>query len=205
MKDGDVERSPDALVFVISGPSGSGKDQVLAGLKKREARFHFVVTTTSRPPRPGEREGVDYHFVSTTEFKRMIQDDEFIEYAQVYDDLKGVPREQVNCALASGKDVILRVDYQGALTIRSKIPDAVLIFLNAESPAEISRRLNTRQTETSETLQTRLKTLERELAYIPDFDYLVINRTGMLEETIDTVMCIMRAEHCRVRSIRKNK
>ncbi len=205
MKDGELERTPGALVFVISGPSGSGKDQVLAGLKKREACFHFIVTTTSRPPRPGEVEGVDYHFVSTAEFERMIQNDEFIEYARVYDDLKGVPREQVNRALASGMDVFLRVDYQGALTIRSKIPAAVLIFLNAESPAEIGRRLNTRQTETSATLKTRLETLEKELAYIPDFDYLVINRTGKLEETVDTVMCIIRAEHCRVKSRRKNQ
>lgn len=204
MSGDDLGKSFEALIFVLSGPSGSGKDQVLSGLKKRRAPFHFVVTTTSRAPRPGEVEGVDYHFVSHTEFMRMIQNDEFIEYAQVYDDLKGVPREQVRSALASGKDVVLRVDYQGALTIRSKIPEAVLIFLNAESTEELTRRLNLRRTETPETLKTRLETLEKELACIPDFDYLVINRTGKLEEAVDTVLCIIRAEHCRVKARKTN-
>ena len=200
MSGDDLGRSTEALIIVLSGPSGSGKDQVLAGLKKRQTPFHFVVTTTSRPPRPGEVEGVDYHFVSRAEFMRKIENDEFIEYAQVYDDLKGVPREQVRNALTCGKDVILRVDYQGARTIRSKIPEAVLIFLNAESSEELTRRLNLRRTETPEALKTRLETLEKELAYIPDFDYLVINHTGKLEEAVDAVLCIIRAEHFRVKT-----
>lgn len=204
MSRDDLGQSCEGLVFVLSGPSGSGKDQVLAGLKKRSTPFHFVVTTTSRPPRPGEVEGVDYNFVNRGEFIRMIQNDEFIEYAQVYDDLKGVPKEQVRRALASGKDVILRVDYQGALTIHNKIPEAVLIFLNAESIEELNRRLNLRRTETPQALKIRMETLEKELACIPNFDYLVINRRDELEESVDIVLCIIRAEHCRVKARKIN-
>ena len=128
------------LLVVISGPSGVGKDSLVDRIKARGAQFHFVVTATSRPPRPGERHGVDYFFVSPEEFTKMIDSDELLEYAVVYGQHKGVPKRQIREALASGKDVVMRLDVQGATTIKSLIPEAVLIFLSAASEEELNER-----------------------------------------------------------------
>ncbi|HET7376368.1 MAG TPA: guanylate kinase, partial [Anaerolineae bacterium] len=137
-----------SLLVVLSGPSGVGKDSVLNRMKELGLPFHFVVTMNSRPKRPTEIEGVDYHFVSVNQFVAMIEHGELLEHAVVYGDYKGIPKRQVKEALASGKDVLLRIDVQGAATIRRLVPQALLIFLMAGSESELAQRLNERYTET---------------------------------------------------------
>src|SRR5512146_3140351 len=141
---------PHPLLIVISGPSGVGKDAVVQTLQRRKTSLHFVVTATSRAMRKNEVHGVDYIFVSEAEFKRMIENDELLEYALVYDQYKGVPKSQVRDAMQSGKDVIMRVDVQGAATIRRLCPEAVLIFLIPTNQEEWIQRLKERHTETEE-------------------------------------------------------
>lgn len=187
------------LLIVISGPSGVGKDTVIQRMKERGLPFHFVVTATTRQPRPEERHGVDYIFVSHDEFARMIEQDELLEYAIVYNDYKGIPKQQVRQALASNKDVIMRVDVQGAATIRKLSPEALLIFLTVESEAELIRRLSTRKTETPEGLSLRIATARQEMKRIQEFDYVVTNRDGQVDQTVDTILAIIHAEHHRVR------
>lgn len=189
---------PQPLLVVISGPSGVGKDAVLKSLQQRGLPLHFVVTMTSRPPRAGEVEGVDYFFVSKGKFEALIQQNEFLEYAHVYDDYKGIPRSQIREAMASNRDVILRVDVQGAQTLRKLCPDAVLIFLIPTDEKEWFDRLRNRKTETPESLALRLKTARQELEHLPDFDYVVVNMQDQLEETVDAIVAIIQAEHHRV-------
>jgi guanylate kinase len=192
-----LRRQAAPLLIVISGPSGVGKDAVLARMKERGLPFHFVVTATTRPRRTGEVEGQDYQFVSRDEFDRMIADGEMLEHALVYNDSKGIPRRQVAEALASGRDVALRVDVQGAATLRRLAPEALLIFLMAGSDEELERRLRARRTESEADLALRLKTARQELEQIPLFDYAVVNRDFALDETVDTILAIIQAEHHR--------
>jgi len=183
---------------VISGPSGVGKDTVLQRMKARDLPFHFVVTATTRPPRTEEVEGEDYIFVSTEQFAEMIEKGELLEYAIVYNDYKGIPKEQVRHALASGKDVIMRVDVQGAASVRKLSPDAILIFLTTQDEQELVRRLEMRKTEKPEGLKLRIATARQEFKRISEFDYVVVNRTNRLDEAVDTILAIIDAEHHRV-------
>ena len=187
------------LLIVISGPSGVGKDTIARRLIERKPdAFYFVVTATTRPPRPGEVDGRDYFFVSTDEFARMINEDELLEYAMVYNDYKGVPKQQIRDALASGKDVIMRVDPQGAATIRKLIPNAITIFLIAESEQAMVTRLRERKSETPEGLSLRIAPARQEMKRIGEFDYCVINAQEEQEKTVDKILCIIRAEKSRV-------
>jgi guanylate kinase len=192
-----LDRQREPLLVVISGPSGVGKDSVLQRMKERSLPFHFVVTATSRPIREGEVEGVDYFFVSPEEFTSMIEKDELVEYALVYDDYKGIPKSQVHEALRSGKDVVVRVDVQGAATIRDLYPQALLIFLGTRTEEELIQRLKARRTEAPEDLQIRIATIEKELEQIESFDYYVVNADRQLDETVDIIMSIIKAEHHR--------
>jgi guanylate kinase len=191
------KRQRQPLLIVISGPSGVGKDSVLLRMKERELPFHFVVTATTRPQREGEKEGEDYFFVNREEFESMIEKDQLIEHALVYDDYKGVPKQQVVEALNSGVDVVMRLDVQGAETVRRLAPEALLIFLDVESEAELTRRLKERRTETAEALQLRLDTAREERNRIDLFDYYVINARDRLDETVDSIVAIIEAEHLR--------
>lgn len=187
------------LLIVISGPSGVGKDTIARLLiDRRPDSFYFVVTATTRPPRPGEVDGRDYFFVSNDEFARMIDEDELLEYALVYNDYKGVPKQQIRDALGSNKDVIMRVDPQGAATIRRLIPNSVTIFLTAESEEAMLTRLRERKSETPEGLRLRMATARQEMKRIDEFDYCVINAQEKQEETVDKILCIIRAEKARV-------
>lgn len=186
------------LLIVISGPSGVGKDTVLQRMKERRMPFHFVVTATTRPPRPGEVHGRDYFFISRDEFAEMIEQQELFEWAHVYNDYKGIPKQQVREALASGRDVIMRLDVQGAATVRRLAPEAVLIFLSPGSEVELVRRLSERKTETPEGLKLRIATARRELQRMDEFDYCVVNRDMALETTVDQIIAIIAAEHSRV-------
>ncbi len=188
----------EPLLIVISGPSGVGKDTVIQRMKERNLPFHFVVTATTRPPRANERHGVDYFFVSHDEFAEMIEHNELLEYAIVYNDYKGIPKAQVRQALASGKDVIMRIDVQGAATIRSLCPEAVLIFLTTGSEGELVTRLTARKTETPEGLKLRIATARKEMQRIVEFDYVVTNPEDQLDEAVDTILAIIHAEHHRV-------
>jgi len=186
------------LLVVISGPSGVGKDSLVDRIKARGAQFHFVVTATSRPPRPGERHGVDYFFVSPEEFTTMIDSDELLEYAVVYGQYKGVPKQQIREALASGRDVVMRLDVQGATTIKSLIPEAVLIFLSATSEEELIERLRKRRTESGIQLQRRLDRARQEMKRLEEFDYVITNEQCQLDIAADQVLSIIEAEHHRV-------
>jgi guanylate kinase len=190
------ERSP--LLIVISGPSGIGKDTVVQGLKDRDLSFHFVITATSRPPRDTEVDGEDYFFYDKERFEEMIEAGEFLEYAWVYTAYKGVPKSQVREALASGEDVVMRLDFQGAKTVRDLCPDAILIFLTANSKEEWLTRLHDRRSETEEELAVRIETAREEYDSLDMFDYIVINEQDHLDHTLDVIRSIIEAEHHRV-------
>jgi guanylate kinase len=186
------------LLIVISGPSGVGKDSVIQRMVERNLPFHFVVTATTRAPRREEKHGVDYFFFSRDEFAEMIDQGELLEYAIVYNDYKGIPKAQVRQALASGKDVVMRLDVQGAATVRSLCPDALLIFLTTQNEEEMISRLRLRMTETPEALKLRIATARQELKRVTEFDYVVVNPQGELDQAVDTILAIITAEHHRV-------
>jgi guanylate kinase len=190
---------PNPLLIVISGPSGAGKDTVMQRMKERGLPFHFVVTATTRPKRESETNGKDYFFISKEEFARMIEQDELIEYAIVYGDYKGIPKAQVRQALASGKDVVMRLDVQGAETVRKLANEALLIFITAESEDELEHRLRDRRTESSDSLAIRIATARKEFQRIEQFDYVIVNRDFELDETVDKVCAIIDAEHLKVK------
>lgn len=189
---------PRPVLVVLSGPSGVGKDATLQLMKEQNASFYFVVTATTRAKRPNEVDGVDYHFISMSEFAEMIEKQELLEYAMVYGDYKGIPKKHVRAALASGKDVIMRIDVQGAATIRRLIPNAVTIFLTSESEEELVRRLQERKTEEPGKLKMRIATAREELKRVVEFDYVVVNRMDQLQETAEQVRDIISAEKLRV-------
>jgi guanylate kinase len=191
-------QSPRPILVVISGPSGVGKDTILQELKLANYPFYFVVTATTRRQRPSERDGIDYHFVSVGEFAEMIENNELLEYAVVYGDYKGIPKKHVREALASGHDVIMRIDVQGAATIRRLVPNAVTIFLTAESEEKLISRLQERKTEMADQLKMRIVTARQELKRIVEFDYVVVNREHALDDTVDQVLSIIKAEKSRV-------
>jgi guanylate kinase len=199
MESDPYHRHQEPLLIVISGPSGVGKDTVVQCLKERRVPFHFVVTATNRKPRPDEEHGVDYIFVSTAEFAQMIEDGELLEYASVYGDYKGVPKEQVRQAFISGQDVIMRVDVQGAATIRQLAPEALLIFLVAGSDEEMIQRLRDRKTDSEDAIAMRVATSRQELKRIDEFDYCVVNPHGDVGSAVDRILAIIEAEHARVR------
>ncbi len=194
---GNPPRNP--LLIVISGPSGIGKDAVVGLLRKNTPDTHFVITMTTRKPRAEEQHGVDYFFVDKDEFESYIANDALLEYAKVYSDYKGIPKSQVREAFSSGKDVIMRLDVQGAMTIRELCPDAVLIFLTASSKEEWLKRLIERRSETPDELELRIQTAEKEYAMIEAFDYLVVNSHMNLEQTIEDIQAIIRTEHMRTK------
>ena len=185
------------LLVVISGPSGVGKDTVVHHLKQRGLPFHFVVTATSRPKRPDEVHGVDYFFYSEPEFLDLLERGELLEHALVYNEHKGVPKQQVRDAMASGLDVVMRVDVQGAKTIKQLAPEAIAIFLMARDEAELAQRLRMRKTESEEHLQTRLQAAREELHYLDLFDYRVVNADSEVEAAVSTILAIIEAEHHR--------
>ena len=185
------------LLIVLSGPSGVGKDTVLSRMKGQGRDRHFTVTATTRPRRPTERDGVDYIFHSEQSFRQMIDRGELIEWAEVHGYLYGVPRAQVRDAMKHGLDVIMKIDVQGAATIRRIARDAVSIFLSPPGMEELARRLEERSSETQRDLDIRLKTAEREMERAGEFDYVVVNATGRLDDTIHEIEAIAERERRR--------
>ncbi len=167
-------------------------------MEERGLPFHFVVTATTRPKRANEIHGKDYWFVTKEQFARMIDEDELIEHAIVYGDYKGIPKQQVREALASGMDVVMRLDVQGAETVRRLAHEALLIFITTASEEELVHRLETRKTETADSLALRIAMARKELKRVEAFDYVIVNREFHLDETVDTIRAIIEAEHHRV-------
>ncbi len=188
---------PPPLLLVISGPSGVGKDSVVQSLLARPLAIQFIVTATTRRPRPGEVPGKDYVFLSASEFEQWKEAGEFLEHAYVYGEHKGIPKAHLRQALARGQDALLRIDVQGAATLRRLVPQAVQILLVAESLAELERRLRERCSEPESVLAARLATACREMAQADEFDYVVANRQGQLEATVDIIQAILLAERHR--------
>jgi guanylate kinase len=184
------------LLIIISGPSGVGKDVTLKRMKERGSPFHFLVTNTTRTRRESEVDGVDYHFISAAEFEAKLARGEFLEHANVYGFMYGNSKSEIEALLRDGEDVIMRIDPQGAETIRHKVQDALFVFM-ISSLAELEARLRARGTESEESLQTRLKMAASEMQELPKFDYVVVNRDGQLDRTVDDIEAIIRAEKLR--------
>ena len=189
---------PQPLLILLSGLSGAGKDTVLEALRKSKRPFYFSVSATTRAPRSGEKEGVDYHFVTRKKFQEMVDRGEMLEWADVYGNLYGRAREPIRQALQKGQDVIVRLDVQGAATYKKLLPGAVAIFMATPTIDDLEKRLKKRRTETPEELELRLKTAEAEIARLDIFDYIIVNRENELARTIADVTAIIDAEKCRV-------
>lgn len=189
---------PAPLLIIVSGPSGVGKDAALKRMRELNFPFHFVVTCTTRPKRPDEVEGVDYHFLTPEQFAAMKAREEFLEHAVVYGYEYGNSKSEVRQALARGQDVIMRIDVQGATTIKRLVPDAVFVFLMPPSMQSLEARLRKRRTEPEEYLNIRLHAARLEMNEVDKFDYVIVNEDDALDETATLLYAIIQAEHCRV-------
>ena len=181
--------------FIISGPSGVGKSTVLAALLESRENVYFSVSATTREARPGEVDGVHYHFLDVDTFRQWIAKDEFLEYAEYVGKFYGTPKKFVDAAMNQGKDVILDIEVQGAIQVTSKRPDAVRIFIAPPSWAELERRLTERGTDSPDKVQKRLLRAKVEFQTAHTYDYFVINDT--VENAVGELNAIMTAEHCK--------
>ena len=181
--------------FIISGPSGVGKSTVLSALLKKRSDVYFSVSATTRQPRPGEENGVHYHFLDVDTFREWIGKDEFLEYAEYVGNFYGTPKKYVDAAMNQGKDVILDIEVQGAIQVTSKRPETVRIFIAPPSWAELARRLTERGTDSQEKIQKRLLRAKVEFQTAHTYDYFVINDT--VENAVRELDAIMTAEHCK--------
>src|SRR5579859_895915 len=186
------------LLFVLSAPSGTGKDTVINTAKAQGTDFFVVPSVTTRAPRPGESEDNPYRFVSKETFEELVGKDELLEYANVHGNWYGQPRQLIRDNLRAGRDVLLKIDVKGAATVRQKVPQAIFIFLVPGSIEELTARLVKRNTETKEELQRRLEDARIELAQQNWYDYVITNRQGHVAEAAEKLRAIMAAEHCRV-------
>ncbi len=193
-----------AMVVIISGPSGVGKDTIIAAMQAQpDGRdYRYVVTCTTRAPRPGETDGVSYHFVDRRRFLALRDAGELLEYAEVHGNWYGTPRQQVRDALASGQHAILKIDVQGAQAVKEAVPDALLIFVVPPSLEALFQRLRARATETADQLEVRQRNAAIELARQEDYDYVVVNETGQVDRTAARIHEIIALERERNRERR---
>lgn len=195
---GDSSAGPRPLLIVLSGPSGAGKDAILSRMKREGYPAAFITTVTTRPRRTREKDGVDYSFITPELFQEMLKRKQFLEYANVYGNWYGVPREPVRLALEQGKDTIVKVDTQGAATIKKLLPQAVFIFIVPPSMEELSARLKGRRTESDFDCDLRLKTAEAEMKQLSLFDYVVVSHQDKIDLAVLAVEAIITAEKHRV-------
>ena len=198
-----IEGAPGAMLIIVSGPSGVGKDTIIDALRRRQSEQgrgddrHYVVTCTTRPPRNGEVDGVDYHFLTRDEFLRMRAARGFLEANEVHGNWYGSPRDQVRAALAEGRDVILKIDVQGAQVVKEQVSEALLIFVVPPSLEALFQRLRARATETADQLELRQRNAALEIARQRDYDHVVTNETGQVERTAERIDEIIAREHRR--------
>jgi len=190
-RDSEPQRKP--VVVVLHGPAGVGKDSVI-GLLRERTGIHRATSSTTREPRTGEVPGIDYHFLSVAEFEAGIAAGQFIEWARVYDDLKGVHVSEVTGPMKSGADLIIRTDVQGARTWRQKLDGAVFVFLMAEDREALRERLIQRGSETPSSLERRLAEIDEEIEDMPNNDYVVYNHRDALEEAVERLQAIIEQE-----------
>ena len=186
------------LFIIISGPSGAGKDSVLTRMKELGYPLNYITTMTTRPQRAKEKDNADYHFTSMERFQKMIENKELLEWANVYGNMYGVPKQPVKQAQGKGQDIIVKVDIQGAATIKKLLPQTILIFLMPPSMEDLTIRLKQRHTELPFNLALRIKTAEEEIKELPLFDYIVVNKQGKIDQTVSQIEAIITAEKCRV-------
>ena len=196
--DSCYESSAPPLLIVLSGPSGVGKDAALNELRRMDRTWHFAETATTRSMRPGETQGKPYIFMDSDAFTEQIESGELLEYAQVYGNWYGVPKGPVRDALANGLDVIVKVDVQGAATIRKLAPETVSIFLVPASLDELKSRLRKRATETEADMELRTAIVEEEMEQMASFDYKVVNKDEGLSEAVAAIDAIITAEKRRI-------
>ncbi|MDB5057049.1 MAG: gmk, partial [Chloroflexi bacterium] len=186
------------LLFVLSGPSGVGKDAAIERLKAKGFDAYHAITATTRLPRPNERHGVDYFFYTPEEFTDLLKRNELLESAVVAGNRYGSPRQQVREQLAMGRDVLLKIDVQGARQVKQRVPNAVFIFLAPPSIEELVERLQQRNTETEEQIAERVLNAYVEMEAVESYDYVVVNYQDKLDVAVDQIACIISAERCRV-------
>ena len=187
------------IVVVISGPSGVGKDVMIERMiESGRLGFHFTVTTTTRDPRPGEKDGVNHHFVTVDDFVNLIAADDLLEWAQVYGNYYGVPKQQVRDALNAGTHVIIRVDVQGAKRLSEIIPEALLIFITPPSLDVLEKHLKNRGVDSEEEMVKRLAAANEEISQESLFDFTVINVEDQLDQTVNSVVAIIQSESQRI-------
>jgi guanylate kinase len=194
-----VEGAAGAMLIIISGPSGVGKDTIIEALRRRshDPDYHYVVTCTTRSRRPGEVDGVSYRFLDVARFAAMRDGGELLEAARVHGNWYGTPRDQVRDALVAGHDVILKIDVQGAQTVKENVPEAILVFIVPPSLETLFQRLKSRATETADQLEMRQRNAAIELARQEDYDYIVENRDGEVEATAERIDRIIADERAR--------
>ena len=193
----NYEKKP--LLLVLSGPSGAGKDAVLHRLKMVHFPIAHITTMTTRPKRPKEKDGVDYNFVTKEQFQRLIDNNELLEWANVYGNFYGVPKQAVRDALSEGKDTIIKIDVQGAATIKKIVPQAIFVFLAPLTMQELIDRLTIRNTESKESLKLRIETVKEEMTRVEMFDYIAVNEHGQIDRVVDEIRSILCAEKMRIK------
>lgn len=186
-----------ANLFVLSGPSGVGKGTILDKLLENFYEVEYSVSATTRPRREGEKEGEDYFFLSVEDFFQMVEENKFIEWAQVHNNYYGTPKEYVDKSLVEGKDIILEIDIQGARMVKKDYPDAIYIFLLPPSLEELENRLDKRGTETEKNKALRLENARKEINELDEYDYQIVN--DQIDETVKKLKAIIIAEKCRIR------
>lgn len=184
------------ILVVVSGFSGAGKGTVMKRLLERYDNYALSISVTTRNPRPGEEDGREYFFRSREEFEKLIQEDALIEYAQYVENYYGTPRSYVEEHLSQGKDVILEIEIQGAMKVKEKIPEALLVFVTPPSVEELQKRLLGRGTETPEVIAERLLRAGQEAEGMAEYDYLLVNDD--IEECVQTLHEIIQSEHHRM-------
>ncbi len=203
MKKASYENQPPSslptkpLLIVLSGPSGAGKDALLAKMKDSGYPLKYITTVTTRAKRAKEKDKVDYHFTSIEKFQELVKNNELLEWANVYGNWYGVPKKPIKQALEKGRDTIVKVDIQGAATIKKIMPEAVFIFLMPPSREECATRLKQRHTESPADLALRIKTVEEEIKQLSLFDYIVMNKQGRIDLAVSDIKAIVTAEKCR--------
>jgi guanylate kinase len=186
------------LPLVVSAPSGAGKSTLCRALLEKRPGMHYAVSCTTRRPRPGETDGKDYYFIGEPEFQEKIARGEFLEWAKVYDHHYGTPLEHILAPLREGRDVLLDLDTQGAMAVKAKIPDAVCVFICPPDWASLERRLRGRGQDDEQAMARRLAGVQKEIASLKFYDYLVVNANAKEKEAVEDLLAILRAEHRRI-------